>query len=392
MSDELDAIMQELFQDQDYTIVKARTEIECPRDILNVYRAAHGGDVHPADGAIAGVLKTIIEKNCNTKTPDTKTPVLKADLDKYGAANELVYLNRLSILPLTTFDGHHAADPTAVDFREVPPLFYQKLGELQASLNMLMATYNNLQLHGDGSPMILDALDLAMPGYELLIEWLREFPHFVRNLVNRVINRMQVPEFLDMPYSDIRDGLGGADDKWLACVLAMRVFVIIEPARTPYGLKEFDLTNRKPIAGGANDPLPCQGDPLPFDAPQNVAPKTLSVCQKERGPDYKVLVQVLELLAAKLQKYIVVDVSLVGETNSAIFGHGPHRFKCGDNTNDGVLVLWMQHNSDDLTTFHGHQFYTEAAYYGVNDPPEAAKAAFGGLMLRMTHAALVVRY
>ena len=108
---------------------------------------------------------------------------------------------------------------------------------------------------------------------------------------------------------------------------------------------------------------------------------------------YNIGVQVFQKLAAALRVFVVVNVVLRGVVNNKKFGPGQHRFECGDKSQQTVLVVWMEHNSDEVTQdSNGENVCTEAAVYGVGDTPAETEAAFGALMLRLTHAALVVRH
>lgn len=277
----------------------------------------------------------------------------------------------------------------------------QKLAELQAALGMLSADYTEKQLYEDGTPMYLGAIERVMPEFKTLKEWFLkggctitegkdgDFLKILKKIKNDAINRLGKDEFLDRTPDQIANDEEQHLDRYLSLALALSTFMIFEPARSDCGLKPFDMSTRTP-AGPSNQPVLAQGDLFEFDSDAGIAPKCLSVCQENRGVDYKVPVQNLNMLAAELGLYILVHASLVGGTNVGVFGPDPYTFACGDETKNRVLLLWMTHDSDKIINLpNGEDVNERAIYYGNNNSTEAAKAAFGTVMLQLTHAAVV---
>jgi len=376
--------MSEVFPDAQFSPVVDQKKIVCVGDILIIFEKANeDGDVHQTHKFLGGVLSTMIMRNCSTN------PMTPEDLSRLGVENELVGLKTMSMGWLTKLDEKHKDDPKNHNYSLPSQIHCTTLVKLQGILGMLAATLSGKELNEDGSPVSITNLQLALPGYTLLKEWLGGDPNFLRNLKNRLINRMAEGEFRDMEYCGIRDGTcGKEDDRWLIWVLGLRALLFFEPMRSPFGTKMFDLTT---MGLPADQPADAQGNTLGFDSTEECAPKIISACQRARGPNYDIRVQVYEELAAAMRLFVVVNVVLEGALNKRIFGPDQHRFECGDKTNQTVLVLWMVHNSDDLTKdSNGDNVCVDAVCYGANNTPAEAESAWGALMLRVTHAALVV--
>lgn len=366
-----------------YTIVAPQKEIESARDILNVIKKACGMSVDTTLEAVASSAKAMILKNCFPKNP-----VTEKDLEDFKAENELVYHKCMSVNGLKALDARHKADPTNNQLRLPQKDYIKSLTQLQACLGMIAACLTGEELNECGSPVMIEDLMHCMSKFAFLREWIGANPTtFLENLVNDMINRMRAEAFLQLSCDNVRDGHCKECDNYLFWALGMRVLVIMEPLREPSCEKEVDLSR---MGGSPNALMLAQGDTYPFCQLKKCAPKTLSVCQEQRGPDYKVPIQAFKQLAAELKVLILLVIKFEGEANENVFGPGPHYVICGDMTRNKVLIYWLGHNSNNVMGNPGEEVCANAVNYGEDGTPEEAQASYGALMLTVLFAAAAV--